>query len=190
MKQTLELIFGIGILAVFALSILLFVDSDSTEVPYTYPTEGIYLTFAVDETKNTYTNSVYEATDYYVSDEEKQALFEEYRQQQNWAAEYNEARNIAEGDGADDFQEREEDRIEDYCDEEGYLSCYNIAYTCQEYTCYLVTITCEENGYDPQKEITWGQKYGCDEWDVNVDTDDFDIRDVDESYWEGYGYKG
>lgn len=194
MKQTLKLIFSIGCLAVLVLSILLFIDSSQTEenIEYTYTTSGEYTSYEINHIVKGYENTVSEITEYGLTDEEKQALFDEYNEQKAFEAEYQEARAIAESDNdnSNDFVEAEEDRIEAYCDDEGFLSCANIQYTCgSEYDCHLVTIKCEDYDYDPAKEINWGKKYGCDEWEVTVAEEDFDIRTVDESYWEEYGWQ-
>ncbi len=183
--KTLKLLFSILFLLVVALSILLFVDN-SEETQYTYPTDQAMTT---QEIVTNQEDTTMEITDYGMSDEEKQELFDEYRAREDGAAEYAEARAVAQGDNDQSFSEAEEDRIEQYCDDEGFESCYNIQYTCEDkYECYLVTITCEDYDYDPYKEIQYGKKYGCDDWNVVVEENSFDIRDVEESYWSSYGY--
>lgn len=192
MKQTLKLIGGIAILALIVLSTLFILDSSETseqEITYIYPSSGEYTSYEIQHIVKGYEGAEYESTEYGLSDQQKQEMFESYREQENAIAGYQEAREIAEEDAKQSFVESEEDRIEAYCDENGFESCYNIRYTCEtEYECHLVTIECEDYDYDPQKEITWGKKYGCDEWKVTVGEEDFDIRVVDESYWEGYGW--
>lgn len=189
-KKALIVIAGLAVLTLITLFVL---DSSQTEenIEYTYLTSGEYTSYEIEHVVKGYENSVYESTEYGLTDEEKQALFEEYNEQKAFEAEYQEARATAESDNdnSNDFVESEEDRIEAYCDEEGFLSCANIKYTAEdEYTYHLVTIVCEDYDYDPAKEINWGKKYGCDDWEVTVAEEDFDIREVDESYWEGYGY--
>ncbi len=34
------------------------------------------------------------------------------------------------------------------------------------------------------------KEHRCDAWEVTVEDHSFDIRNVDESYWEEYGYRG
>lgn len=186
-KQAFIIFAGVAVLALIALFLVnLFSISEQT-IQYTYPAEGESTVYEISTVPE---NTVSEITDYGLSDEEKQAVFEKYRQEQDWAAEYQEARDTAESDTADSFVESEEARIEAYCDENGILGCADIKYTCgTEYECHLVTITCKDSEYDPAKEINWGKKYGCDEWDVTVAQDTFDIRNVDSSYWEGYGWQ-
>jgi hypothetical protein len=184
--DTLALIWSIAVVALMGV-FLLHSSIDSTNEVYTTPT-GSYESYDVDHVVKGYQGSVSEVTDYTLTDAEKQEMFDSYREQKNWATEYEEARSIASSDGADSFQEAEEDRIEEYCEDEGYVSCHDMKYTCDEYNCYLVTITCEDADYSPTKELQWGKKYGCDEWEVTVDDRSFDIRDVDSSYYEGYGY--
>ena len=191
MKRTLQFIFGIGLLAFFALTVLLFMDGTETsqEIEYTYPTEGTYTSYEVEHVVKGYEGAQYESTDYGLTDEEKQTIFEEYNELKTYEAEYDEARDIASGDDDQTFVESEEDRIEEYCSEYGFEACYDFEYTCEtEWECHLVTITCDDYDYDPAKEISWGKKYGCDSWNVVVAEEDFDIRTVDESYYESYGW--
>lgn len=194
MKQTLKLIFGIGLLAFFALAVLLFMDSSETEeeIEYTYPSEGSYTSYEVEHIVKGYAGSSTEITEAGLTDEEKQAIFEQYNEMKTFEAEYEEARNIAETDtNGQSFTESEEDRIEQYCSDNGFEACYDFKYTCEtEWECHLVTITCDDYDYDPSREISWGKKYGCDEWNVEVAEEDFDIRYVDESYYENYGWQG
>jgi hypothetical protein len=193
MKQ-LKLIQGIAALAIIILLALFVLDYNETEeaeVSYTYPTSGEYTSYEVEHIVRGYEGAQYESTAYGMSDEEKQALFEEYNEMKTFEAEYEEARDIASGDDDQTFAESEEDRIEQYCSDYGFESCYNIQYTCEtEWECHLVTITCDNYDYDPSKEISWGKKYGCDEWIVEVEEEDFDIRYVDESYYDAYGWQG
>jgi hypothetical protein len=193
MKQ-LKLIQGIAALAIIILLALFVLDYNETEeaeVSYTYPTSGEYTSYEVEHIVRGYEGAQYESTAYGMSDEEKQALFEEYNEMKTFEAEYEEARDIASGDDDQTFAESEEDRIEQYCSDYGFESCYNIQYTCEtEWGCHLVTITCDNYDYDPSKEISWGKKYGCDEWIVEVEEEDFDIRYVDESYYDAYGWQG
>jgi hypothetical protein len=181
----LALIWCIAVMAVMAIFILH--DSVAPTTIITDPS-GTYDSYEIEHIIKGYEGAQFTETSYTYTDKEKQEIFDSYRAQTDWAAEYDEALAKHADDTADSFQEAEEDRIEEYCDENGYISCYDIQYTCQEYACYLVTITCEDGGYSPLKEMEWGQKYGCDEWDVTVDDDSFDVRDVDESYYEAYGY--
>lgn len=179
---------AIGILGALALAILLYTVPEHGLITYTYPVSGTYTSYEVRHSSKGYINSVYEYTEYGLTDAEKQAMFEESRTREDALAEYQEARAIAEADNADSFEEAEEQRIEEYCKEEGIGSCYNIKYTCKtEYRCYLVTIECDEPQYEPYKEM-YDAKYACKEWKVTVDNE-FDIRDVDETYWQNYGYE-
>ncbi len=194
MKTTTALV-SLACLAVLALMGILILSAPETEEQetiYTYPTSGEYTSYEVEHIVRGYEGAQYESTTYGLTDEEKQAIFEEYNERKTFEAEYQEARNIAETDtNGQSFTESEEDRIEQYCSENGFESCYNIQYTCEtEWECHLVTITCDDYDYDPSKEISWGKKYGCDEWNVEVEEEDFDIRSVDESYWESYGWSG
>lgn len=201
-KLAFTFVSGLAVLTVLTIiSIFLFFLVDtffvSEQAPdyvsdYVSQSERKYITYEISHVPKGYENSVYDITVSGLSDEEKQALFDEWRQQEDWAEEYEEARAIAENDNTNtnNFVEAEEVRIEEYCDEEGFLSCYNIKYTCgTEWECHLVTIECRDDNYDPYKEMQFGKKYSCDEWEVTVEEDSFDIRDVDESYWDGYGYQ-
>ncbi len=193
MKQTLKLIFGIGLLAFFTLAVLLLMDSAETEeeIEYTYPSEGSYISYEVEHVVKGYAGSSTEITEYGLTDEEKQAIFEQYNEMKTFEAEYDEARDIASSDDDQTFAESESDRIEQYCSDYGFEACYDFKYTCEtEWECHLVTITCEDYDYDPYKEISWGKKYGCDSWVAQVAEEDFDIRTVDESYYESYGWYG
>lgn len=194
MNQTLKLIQGIAALAIIillALFVLDYNETEETETTYTYPTSGEYTSYEVEHIVRGYEGAQYESTAYGLTDEEKQAIFEQYNERKTFEAEYEEARAIASGDTDQTFVESEEDRIEAYCSDYGFASCYNIQYTCgTEYECHLVTITCDDYDYDPSKEISWGKKYGCDAWVVEVAEEDFDIRTVDESYYESYGWQG
>lgn len=193
MKQTLKLVFGIGCLALFALVILLLMDTSQTktDIEYVYPSEGTYTSYEVEHIVRGYEGAQYESTAYGLTDEEKQKIFEAYNTRKTFEEEYDEARDIASGDDDQTFAESEEDRIEQYCSDYGFESCYNIQYTCEtEWECHLVTITCNDNDYDPAKEISYGKKYACDEWNVVVEESDFDLRSVDENYYEDYGWQG
>lgn len=188
MRKLLAMIMTIGVLAALAVVIL---DNSEPEqkITYTYPASGTYTSYEVTHSSKGYSNTIYESIEYGLTDAEKQAMFEQYAEQKNVIAEYQEARAIAEADKSESFEEAEEQRIAEYCEEEGIESCYNIKYTCDtEYECHLVTIECEDYDYNPWKEINSGSKYACKEWRVSVDTADFDIREVDERYWQNYGY--
>lgn len=191
MKTTTALMFiaSIAVLAVMTLFLLNSSDNAQTEISYTYPSEGTSISYEVSHIVKGYEGAQYESTDYGMTDAEKQALFEQAQAQQTAAAEYKEARAIAESDKTQSFKDSEADRIEQYCADNGVLKCADIKYTCDtEYTCYLVTITCDNPSYDPQKEVSWGKRYECDDWQVTVATDSFDLRTTDPSYWEKYGY--
>ncbi len=176
----------IGILAALAI-VVLDNSEEEQEITYTYPTSGEYTSYEVSHSSKGYLGTVSEYTEYGLTDAEKQAMFEQYREQENTIEEYKQARAIAEADKADSFEESEQDRITEYCEEQGFASCYNIKYTCQtEYTCYLVTIECDDYDYDPYKEM-YDAKYACKDWKVTVDTE-FDFREVDSDFWENYGY--
>ena len=194
MKKTLQLIQGIAALAIIILLALFVLDysqTEETETTYTYPTSGEYTSYEVEHVVRGYEGSVSEITEYGLTDEEKQAIFDSYNEQKTFEEEYDEARDTASGDDDQSFTESEEDRIEEYCSSYGFESCYNIQYTCDtEYECHLVTITCDDYDYDPSKEISWGKKYGCDSWNVVVAEEDFDIREVTEDYYENYGWMG
>ncbi|PIN80410.1 hypothetical protein COV16_00950, partial [Candidatus Woesearchaeota archaeon CG10_big_fil_rev_8_21_14_0_10_34_8] len=131
MKDILALIWGIAVLALMGVFLLHSnISTDNTDiVEYIVQSEGSYTSYEVEHTVSGYKGSIYESTTYDLTDEEKQELFNIYREQEDWKAEYQEARNLAESDSADDYIEAEEDRIEEYCDEYGYESCYNIQYT-------------------------------------------------------------
>lgn len=192
MKTTTALM-GIGSIAVLALMLVFILDSSSPqeqdEITYIYPTEGEYTSYEVEHIVKGYEGSQYEVTEYGISDAEKQALFEESQTQKTAIAEYQEAREIAESDTIESFEKSEEERIEQYCSDNGVIECADIKYTCEtEYGCRLVTIACDDSSYDPDKEISWGKRYGCDDWQVTVSTDSFDLRTIESSYWESYGY--
>ncbi len=193
MKKTLQFVGGIAALAIIILLTIFVLDYSErkeTEIIYKYPTTGEYSTYKIDHIVQGYEGAWYESTIYGMSDEEKQELFEEYRQQKDLEAEYQEARAIAEKDDDRTFTESEEDRIEQYCFDYGFESCYNIKYTCEtEWECHVVTITCDDHDYDPSKEISFGKKYGCDEWNVEVTEEVFDIRSVDNGYLDDYGWQ-
>jgi len=190
MKKLLAMIMGIGTIALLALAILIYTEPAEQPVIYTYPTSGEYTSYEVTHSSKGYIGSVSEYTDYGLSDAEKQVMFEQSIEEQNALAGYEQARAIAEADEADSFEQSEEQRIAQYCEDEGLGSCYNIKYTCStEYECQLVTIECEDYDYDPWQEINDGKDYACEDWKVTVETNDFDLRDVDYSYWENYGYQ-
>lgn len=67
----------------------------------------------------------------------------------------------------------EEDRIKDYCKENGYLKCITIKDTCLEDGCHKVTIECEDSEFDPSK-LKW-----CD-YDPDKECEKYNIV-VDES---------
>ncbi len=60
----------------------------------------------------------------------------------------------------------EEERIEEYCKENGYLKCITMTETCLDDGCHKVTITCEDAFFEPGK----------------LDYDDFDPDDECEEY--------
>ncbi|MFA6888831.1 MAG: hypothetical protein WC254_05030 [Candidatus Woesearchaeota archaeon] len=189
MNKILALIMTVGVVAAVALAILIYSEPEQQPITYTYPVSGEYTSYEVIHSSKGYLGSVSEYTDYGLSDAEKQAMFEQSIEEQNALAGYEQARAVAEADTADSFEQSEEQRIAEYCEDEGLGSCYNIKYTCDtQYYYHLVTIECEDSSYDPWKEINQGKDYACDEWKVTVDTTDFDVRENDESYWENYGY--
>ena len=191
MKTTTALMFiaSIAVLAVMTLFLLNSPNATHTETSYTYPTDATSTSYEIEHIVKGYEGSQYESTEYGMSDAEKQAAFEKYQAQQTAAAEYEEARAIAENDEQESFEDAEASRIEQYCSDEGVLNCADIKYTCEsEYDCHLVTIECDDSSYDPDKELSWGKRYECDDWQVTVATERFDLRTTDFSYWEGYGY--
>ncbi|MBI5072638.1 MAG: hypothetical protein HZC29_01420 [Thaumarchaeota archaeon] len=192
MKTTTALMFIASIAVLAVMTLLIFNTSDTTnnQITYTYPSEGTSTSYEIQHIVKGYEGSQYESTDYGITDAEKQAMFEQAQAKQTAIAEYQEARAIAESDNTQTFQESEADRIEQYCSDNGVLKCADIKYTCDtEYTCYLVTITCDDPSYDANKEISWGKRYDCNDWQVTVAADSFDLRRTDSSYWERYGYE-
>ncbi|MBT4824288.1 hypothetical protein HN695_02310 [Candidatus Woesearchaeota archaeon] len=65
---------------------------------------------------------------------------------------------------------KEEERIEEYCEENGYLRCMLFTETCLEDGCHKVTVTCEDSVFDPKK-LEWDDfnpKYECQDYDIDV----------------------
>ena len=86
--------------------------------------------------------------------------------------------------------EDEEQRIEEYCNEFGYLQCNTYKYTClEEHKCHKVTLECEDAGFDHERLLrTQNKKYECNDWDVTIDEDDdFWMQDIDLVDFSGYG---
>jgi len=132
--------------------------------------------------------SVYEDT---YTAEEKEAVFNEWKETNEALDKYNTLTDVW---SRETFEEQEQERIEEYCEEHGFFSCYDIKYTCEdEYDCHKVYITCETRYFDPY-ELSH-QFYDrdtndeCRDWEVDVDEDTFDWRDVDDSFLEDAGYQ-
>ncbi len=82
----------------------------------------------------------------YVSQYELWKAAENISEQQ---AKYRMTRYLWESDNDETFAQKEEDRIEEYCKEKGFLRCKGIDRTCEEDGCHDVNVTCADDNYDP-----------------------------------------
>jgi len=81
------------------------------------------------------------------------------------------------------FNEREEERIEEYCKEYGYARCKDIDRTCEKDGCHRVTVVCDDDNYDEGID-----RYDeCRKFDVQVDEeiDDELTEETDEDIKNG-----
>lgn len=63
-------------------------------------------------------------------------------------AKYDAMRDQWEAENEENFPQREQDRIEEYCKNYGLAYCMNIDKTCNEDGCYKVTVDCDDDSYD------------------------------------------
>ncbi|MBS3122679.1 hypothetical protein J4434_07400 [Candidatus Woesearchaeota archaeon] len=69
----------------------------------------------------------------------------------------------------------EEDRIKEYCKENGYLKCITITETCLKDGCHKVAITCEDEKFNPEN-LMWDdydKDEECKKYDIVVEKDAF-----------------
>ena len=74
----------------------------------------------------------------------------------------------------------EEERIEAYCKENGYLKCIPITETCLKDGCHKVTITCEDEKFNPE-DLVWDdydKSEECKKYDIVVEKDVFKKKGV------------
>lgn len=70
-----------------------------------------------------------------------------------------------------DFFAAEEARIKEYCKENGYFYCEDVAYTCdKEDECWKVVITCDNVDFDPSKlrYFDYDKRKDCRQWDAEL----------------------
>jgi hypothetical protein len=71
------------------------------------------------------------------------------QQQREMADKYQMYQRLRESDCEKSFAEQEEDRIESYCKDNGYETCKRIDVTCEEDGCHNVTVSCDDDNFDP-----------------------------------------
>jgi len=161
---------------------------------YTFPDEfntQVYEVYHEDENDG-YEMTRYEYTPDYLTDAEQQAIFESWRIAREEQDKYD---TYAETWDKDSFYVGEKKRIENLCEEEGFFGCYDIKYICEdEHDCRRVFSECEEGDFDPTKLVypdydNHNKRYDCDQWDVDIEDNEFDIRHVDEEFLEEGGYQ-
>ncbi len=159
---------------------------------YTFPTEYQHTTYTIEQEEDDYSAYTYIDEERDLTDEEKQEIFETARERKEALDKYETLTDVW---SETTFEQEEEQRIEDYCEEYGFFSCYDIKYTCNsEYRCQKVYIECEDYGFDPSKLSH--QYYGqdkddeCRNYDVTVDEETFDIRKLeDDSFLDDAGFQ-
>ena len=179
---------SIAIIALFFT--LLFATSCSDNSNFKYvdiPTGYETQTYVVEDQPNLYASSyadpysiqTYEYVEDMYTEEEKQALWNEQQQQREGADEY--AARTAAWKKPDSEIKAEEQRIEAYCNEFGYLQCNSMTYTClTEHECNKVQLECEDAGFDKERLIlTQDVKYDCNNWEATVFDEDFFYKDID-----------
>lgn len=126
-----------------------------------------------------YSIQTYEYVEDMYTEEEEQALWDEQQQRREAADEYA-ARTAAWKKQVSEIK-AEEQRIEAYCNEFGYLQCNSMTYTClTEHECNKVQLECEDAGFDKERLIrTQDVKYDCNDWEATVFNEDFFYKDID-----------
>jgi len=61
---------------------------------------------------------------------------------------YSMMRHMWEVEHEENFAEREEERIEEYCKDYGYARCKDIEKTCDDEGCHRVTVECDDDNYN------------------------------------------
>ncbi len=84
-----------------------------------------------------------------VSEQSSYDMWLEWRNKTEQQDKYDMLRHVWENENAQDFSEREEDRIEQYCKDYGFERCMGIDRTCEEDGCHRVTVECDDDNYDP-----------------------------------------
>lgn len=134
-----------------------------------------------------YQAQTFEVTDDAYTEEERQTAFEEQQQRKEQLDEYY-ARTEAWNRNEKTLQD-EEQRLEAYCNDVGYLVCNNLKYTClKEEKCNFVKLECEDAGFDKDRLFrTQSQKYECNNWDVTVEDDTFWFHELEDTDFSEYG---
>ena len=170
-------------------------EFDPTE--YTYPvayTAEVYEVVHDDQEMHQitgYTINAYEVDNGYLTDDEKQAYFDEWRTRKEEQDKYD---SYFDAWDTEDYYISEQKRIEAFCEEEGFFGCYDIKYTCEdEYTCKRVFSECEETDFEPERLIYNDDGYhnkgkDCDHWDIHIEDTDFDIRMVSQEFLDEGGF--
>ena len=65
----------------------------------------------------------------------------------------------------------EEERIKEYCEENGYLKCITFTETCLDDGCHKVTITCEDAFFEHEKLVydDFDPEHECEDYEIVVE---------------------
>lgn len=168
------------LLSVMCVSLLLLVSCAEDNFTYVDVQTGYDAqTYTIDENADPNKMQTFEHTEQFLTDAEKQALFEQQQQQREAIDEY-QVRTKAWKTEEETF-EAEERRLEAYCNEEGYTYCNTLTYTClEEHECNKVQLACEDSGFDRERFLrTLSRKYDCNDWEITVLKDDFNYNEID-----------
>jgi len=123
----------------------------------------------------------YKAEVYIIEDDEEYVsnfdLWLQAKEKNEQADKYRMIRHLYDSENEDNFAEREEERIEDYCKDYGYERCMDIDRTCEEDGCHKVSVVCDDDNYDEGID-----RYDeCRKFDVQVEHDfDDELTEEDE----------
>ncbi len=167
-------------------------EKTSTQSSSVIPFEAQYQTYTIDDGPADLSSRSYTYEKQYdLTEAEKQELFDRAQARKEAQDKYD---AYTKAWSKESFESLEEKRIEAYCEDNGFYSCYNIKYTCEsETTCHKVKITCDDNDFDPAK-LSY-ERYEedlddeCDDYEVEVEEKTFNIEKVKDGYLDDAGYQ-
>jgi hypothetical protein len=155
----------------FIAALLVLVSSCSEEKTFHDKIEEQYITATIHHVDK-YGADLYVVEEDILTEEEKQEIWDRYIQDRMDQDHYLTMMNIREHE-ENPFHLLEEDRIEQYCEEEGFAACRTIRSTCDDDGCHRVIVSCRDHDWYEGDDYDY-----CNVFEVDVEPDiDLDLTD-------------